>query len=832
MTLKEVLEFLEFEFTQAELNHEEPKGESVMVLMGALSEAALTPYERINQILAPLLANVLDKRKRCSMLALLGLAKLSITDTFENIVPTKKYPENVPFCEESESKATRLIEQIAASSKELRLSMSPLPEVSMPDSVRHFLMVHYTEFVIHNKMPSIAGRKDASGPFLMLLVARALSRQNPELQDLFYALLGGFLPRLVHEPQLARDLAEELLRAADIDGQRAWGLALSADLYFRQGDFITALCYFIMACDLLRNAGYCSFHLAFDLLTSLQRCLRDLKIPDLEEFVYSFIIQKLRPREHQLRLVTKVHFDSLILARSERTIEEVTKFLDEHIESMMANPNGEIRPWLGVLYSINKTFGALSPELTQYQDRLKAQPSQENADFQAVAGHDYEGLKKIVTERSLAHSKTRYQSDLTIELKETATLAERLIALACERQDYETFALCCSILLDPSLGHTSPSQPVALQRLEEVSEHLPLTNPLQRMTTQLPGFDLLVIVSSFQEVMFGSYDSSSSKWTMTPAPKGSNPLFWRLPPTVAELLAYESRPVGRSNQQQIAYEDDLDQQSGDYEQIKNILDAVRIPVQSNRPLAVALSVDISDYPIQLLIDTAGEFVAPTQMMVNLVAPSYVLADKATEVPQGALGRALLWLPANSGDSAICYIHSKIQDEIENKGLELEISTVIVPENPLTADVLFLCAHGGRAIGEFHALSFDAHDVGETGPERAHIIEPEALVESAKIVVLFVCYGGKFQPAPFEHKKLSLARTLLEKGVQSVVASHWPLDVKIPPVWLPHFLHTLRAGRTVIQAVTEANRAIYHLNKNPGAWAALHLYGNPATRVTC
>lgn len=257
-------------------------------------------------------------------------------------------------------------------------------------------------------------------------------------------------------------------------------------------------------------------------------------------------------------------------------------------------------------------------------------------------------------------------------------------------------------------------------------------------------------------------------------------MFWRLPPAISKLLAYESQPVEPSNQQQIAYEDNFDQQSLDYETIRNILDAVRIPLQSKFPLAVALSVDISDYPIQLLVDSEGNFIAPTQMMVNLVAPTYVLTNRAARVPERKLDRALLWLPADSGDSAICYVHSKIHDAIETGDLELEISTAIVPEEPLAADVLFLCAHGGGTIGELHSLSFDTYGT-EAGPERAHIVEPESLVKSAKIVVLFVCYGGKFQPAPFDHKKLSLARTLLEKGVKSVVAPHWPLDVKIPPV---------------------------------------------------
>ena len=624
----------------------------MQVLKGVLSDAASASYEDINKVLAPLLTKVLEKRKRCSVQALLALSRLSLTEAFENILPEGEHAGNLPNCPESNSKAKSLMRRIAET-KEIRLSMSPLPEVSLPDPVRHSMVVSYTEYVIHSQMDNVAKRESASGPFLMLLTARALATPNPELLNLYYALLGGFLPRLINEPQLARDLAEELLRAADIDGQRAWGFALSADLYFRQGDPTTGLCYFLMACDCLRKIGCCTFLLGFDLLTSLQRCFRDLKDSELEALVYSFMVDKLKLSGRQLRIAAKVHFDLLIFMQSEQTMEQVIAFLDEHMESILADQEGEVGPWLSVIYSIAIAFGTLSPELARHQERLKAYQGKANLNFEAMIGHDYDGLKKIVRKRSEAHSKTRYQSDLTSELKETATLAERLVALACERHDHEAFALCCHVLLDPSLCHVQLAQPMDLQRLEADSQQLPLPNPLQQMVTRLPGFDLVVIISSFREIFFGSYCSSSEKWTLAQAPKGSNPLFWRLPTAISELLAYESQPVEPSNQQQIAYEDDSDQQSRDYEKARAILEAVRLPLQANRPLAVALSVDISDYPIQLLIDSTGNFIAPTQMMVNLVAPSYVLADKPSETPESSPGKALLWLPAESGDAAIC-----------------------------------------------------------------------------------------------------------------------------------------------------------------------------------
>lgn len=54
----------------------------------------------------------------------------------------------------------------------------------------------------------------------------------------------------------------------------------------------------------------------------------------------------------------------------------------------------------------------------------------------------------------------------------------------------------------------------------------------------------------------------------------------------------------------------------------------------------------------------------------------------------------------------------------------------------------------------------------------------AKLHGSQIVVLFVCSGGRLDPHPYASSTVGLPQLLLDYGCRTVIASPWPIDVKL------------------------------------------------------
>lgn len=145
---------------------------------------------------------------------------------------------------------------------------------------------------------------------------------------------------------------------------------------------------------------------------------------------------------------------------------------------------------------------------------------------------------------------------------------------------------------------------------------------------------------------------------------------------------------------------------------------------------------------------------------------------------------------------------------------------MLPEKPLSSEINIISAHGAKDIASFNSLSLN---------EDKAVKKLDRIIGNGKILILFVCHSGAMEKSLFRQKILSLVNKFLNEGYQSVIAPFWSLHIDIPPVWLPSFLFSLQEGKNTSEAVFVANGKVFDQNKNPGAWACLHLYGNPRLR---
>ncbi len=100
------------------------------------------------------------------------------------------------------------------------------------------------------------------------------------------------------------------------------------------------------------------------------------------------------------------------------------------------------------------------------------------------------------------------------------------------------------------------------------------------------------------------------------------------------------------------------------------------------------------------------------------------------------------------------------------------------------------------------------------------------LRNVDVVVLFVCSGGRTDKHPAANTTIGLARQILDRGCQAVIASPWPLDARVPSHWLPAFLEQWQNGRSLIEANFEANRVVdRNFAQDPARGLAMTIFGN-------
>ncbi len=139
----------------------------------------------------------------------------------------------------------------------------------------------------------------------------------------------------------------------------------------------------------------------------------------------------------------------------------------------------------------------------------------------------------------------------------------------------------------------------------------------------------------------------------------------------------------------------------------------------------------------------------------------------------------------------------------------------------SAEISVIVAHGG--------LTKSGRYIHRISDEETLVETPEALANSVRysdIVILFVCSGGRIDKHPWSNTTVGLPKLLLDKGARAVIASPWPLDVKVTYRWLQPFLTKWDAGASLFEATKTANENIArNLGNSPQYALAMTVYGD-------
>lgn len=143
-----------------------------------------------------------------------------------------------------------------------------------------------------------------------------------------------------------------------------------------------------------------------------------------------------------------------------------------------------------------------------------------------------------------------------------------------------------------------------------------------------------------------------------------------------------------------------------------------------------------------------------------------------------------------------------------------------------ADIAIVGAHG--RVWEDNSFFRSVSDEGTT---RISSPQLSKQLRRCNLVILFVCSGGRLDDSPFDARPVGMPLEILDNGCRTVIASPYPLDVRIPVSWLPAFLDNFLSGKNVTESCFLANQEVSkEFGHNPVCGLAMNVFGDPLLKI--
>ena len=236
----------------------------------------------------------------------------------------------------------------------------------------------------------------------------------------------------------------------------------------------------------------------------------------------------------------------------------------------------------------------------------------------------------------------------------------------------------------------------------------------------------------------------------------------------------------------------------------------------------------------LVYDTTLQQLPPNLLLVNdrfiglstrtAVAPSVAWLHAAVSAQSQRRGPAVAWISTavnSESQGTLAMLAERLGETLGRNGIPLHTG-IAVPDQLEGAELAIVAAHGGLASQDRYFQT-----VADEDALRMSSVALSTALRNTGVTVLFVCSGGRVDKHPLANTVIWLPKELLDRGNAAVIASPWPLDARVPSHWLPAFLDAWNAGRPLIDANYEGNRAVEKAMGDSQEYCmAMTLYGNP------
>lgn len=238
------------------------------------------------------------------------------------------------------------------------------------------------------------------------------------------------------------------------------------------------------------------------------------------------------------------------------------------------------------------------------------------------------------------------------------------------------------------------------------------------------------------------------------------------------------------------------------------------------PVIVVADADLQAFPPNIFY-VQDEFAGRTRAIAAAPSLGWLRAARSTG-PIGD-GRLCAWIStaANQAQSqTLSMIAQRLQSSFDSYGFFVDNGPQL-PAAFAGATMAVIAAHGSvHPEGRYFQL------VSDEGVLKVSAADLAGALRNVDVVILFVCSGGRSDKHPAANTTIGLAKQILDRGCQAVIASPWPLDARVPSHWLPAFLEQWQNGRSLVEANFEANRVVdRNFSQDPARGLAMTVFGN-------
>jgi CHAT domain-containing protein len=243
--------------------------------------------------------------------------------------------------------------------------------------------------------------------------------------------------------------------------------------------------------------------------------------------------------------------------------------------------------------------------------------------------------------------------------------------------------------------------------------------------------------------------------------------------------------------------------------------------------------DLPEGPVIIVADASVQPFPPNIFYVDddfagrtrpiAAAPSLGWLRAARSIGLIGDGQLCAWIPtaaSQAENQTLSMIAQRLEPAFNAYGFVVDNGAQL-PSAFAGATMAVITAHGSvHPEGRYFQL------VSDEGVLKVSAADLAGALRNVDLVILFVCSGGRTDKHPAANTTIGLAKQILDRGCQAVIASPWPLDARVPSHWLPAFLEQWQNGRSLLEANFEANRVVdRYFAQDPAKGLAMTVFGN-------
>ena len=825
MEILQKIELLNRCLTIEAINNSDENRELIVETIDQITSSLLQDYNSQKDYVAELL-DVYEKHNiKCVAYLMYVLDKLYLRfDTLHVLLYDDSYIKNNHDFDEHDKIFDAIFLQSPVEKKAV-LRFSDDITVTLPEDQAQSFVWMVNEFlnILSGKVQMAS--EDLIDIAINLSFARYVLKQAGKL-EIFYLFAGTLVDILYRHGQfqIARNTAEEIITCGYKDNKTEFGYFVAFKVYLNTSSITAALHYAICSIQATLDKGYIYDKSYRMWIWELIKFYRNSKL--LRKAIETF---ENRPKKivfkgFEKNALHNSYFTCLIGQFSPIAPSLVIDYLNANREDLITATENQIIPWLVILYNIiynyDDTYSGYEECIVYAGLFERIVPSEHIKRNKDILFGDLQSLKVHLKDALIDLSSTNFEIDFTTDNKLGRLIANQVIKKSFSEEDVDGYLLSMIIISDYSFVFKKKPYPefsiVGIER-----------KPFeQSFFTTAEVIDFLVRTENSTFLWLGSDGQVAY------------PLYFNM----GTFLFCSSSTYGinrvntwfHENLSKMPFDDQREDRSGancqknlkDYEdeslELIKELEFSRINIPDSKKLLVVKDYELGVFPHNLLLNYSHEFLYILNPIMNIMSFDWLMSKLSSARKARQFISKSIWIPLDSQDFALNWLFSFLNETlVDNK---FEISSSLLPEEPLHANLNIVAAHGNNEINTFPAF-FAAND-----KEKISIVNLQRVIGPGEILILFVCHSGSMKSDVLKNRISTLIKEYLKSGYEVVIAPFWALNIEIPKIWLPAFLESLDQGNEIIIAVHAANMKVRSVFPTPKAYACLHAYGNPFFRL--